>query len=188
MPITLQKNQAITLVKADKSPLSRIRLGLGWEAAKRGFFGGSKNVDLDASAILISGQEAIDIVYYGQLKSRDGAIRHTGDNLTGDGDGDDEQILVNLNELPAHIDKVVLVVTSYSKQTFDSVRDVYARVNDVADYDTEIVRYSLGDTGRHTANIIAKLTREPGGWQFTALGIPADAQVAKTLVPLALQA
>ena len=189
MTITLKKDQAITLEKADHTPLGRIRLGLGWDAAKAGLFGRRKNIDLDASAILISGQAALDIVYFNQTTSRDGAIQHSGDNVTGDGDGDDEQILVNLTALPDHIDKVVFVITSYTGQTFDQVENVYARVNDIARYDDEIARYNLADTtAKHTANVIAKITREPSGWKFTALGIPANAQMAKGLVGVALEA
>jgi tellurium resistance protein TerZ len=187
MSISLAKGQAISLEKADHTPLHRIRLGLGWDAAPRGLFGGrSKDVDLDASVILFAGQKAVDIVYYGQLRSQDGAIVHSGDNRTGDGNGDDEQILLDLANLPEHIDGLALVITSYTGQTFNDVRNVYARVNDVAALDEEVIRYDLADTGPHTGNVVAKLTRSATGWKFTALGIPANGKVAKDLVPAAL--
>ncbi len=186
MSISLAKGQAISLEKADHSPLSRIRLGLGWDAASRGLFGRTKEVDLDASVILFAGAAAVDTVYYGQLKSHDGAVVHSGDNRTGDGDGDDEQILIDLAKLPDHIDAVAIVITSYTGQKFNEVKNVYARVTDIADYDSEVVRYDLAETGSSTGNVIAKLTRTAAGWQFTALGIPADGRVAKDLVPAAL--
>ncbi|WIE81119.1 TerD family protein [Curtobacterium sp. MCSS17_016] len=186
MSINLAKGQAISLEKADHTPLHRVRLGLGWDAAPRGLFGRTKEVDLDASAILLSGQKAIDIVYYGQLSSKDGAITHTGDNRTGDGNGDDEQILINLAQLPEHIDTVVFVITSYTGQRFNEVQNVYARVNDVASHDEEVARYNLAEYGDTTGNVIAKFTRAGTGWKFTALGIPANGKTAKALVPAAL--
>lgn len=186
MSISLAKGQAVSLEKADHSPLHRVRLGLGWDAAPRGLFGRTKEVDLDASVIVFAGQKAVDIVYYGQLRSNDGAIVHSGDNRTGDGNGDDEQILIDLANLPTHIDGLALVITSYTGQTFDDVRNVYARVNDVASLDEEVIRYDLAETGPHTGNVVAKLTRSSTGWKFTALGIPATGAVAKDLVPVAL--
>lgn len=186
MSISLAKGQAISLEKADHTPLHRIRLGLGWDPVPRGFFGRTKDVDLDASVILFAGQKAVDIVYYGQLRSQDGAIVHSGDNRTGDGNGDDEQIVLDLANLPKRIDGLALVITSYTGQTFDDVRNVYARVNDIASLDEEVVRYDLAETGPHTGNVIAKLTRAVNGWKFTALGIPANGKHAKDLVPVAL--
>jgi tellurium resistance protein TerZ len=186
MSISLAKGQAISLEKADHSPLNRVRLGLGWDAAPRGLFGRTKEVDLDASVLLFAGPAAVDTVYFGQLKSLDGAVVHSGDNRTGDGDGDDEQILIDLAKLPDRIDSAVIVITSYTGQKFNELKNVYARVNDVVDFDREVVRYNLADTGSTTGNVIAKLTRSGSGWQFTALGIPANGKTAKDLVPAAL--
>ncbi|SDH48920.1 TerD family protein [Microbacterium sp. 77mftsu3.1] len=191
--LTLQKSQSLTLAKADGSALTKVRLGLGWDAVRKGgFFGflGSTEIDLDASAILISGTREVDTVFYGHLRSGDGSIRHTGDNLTGDGDGDDEQIIVDLQAVPASVDKIVFVITSYSGQTFDQVENVFARVVDLSGgREEEVVRYDLGtDGGNGTANIIAKLTRTGSGWDFTALGTPAKAKTPSKLVPAAISA
>lgn len=185
--LTLQKQQSLTLTKPDGAALTQVRLGLGWDAVKssgfRGFFGGGGEIDLDASAILISGQRVADTVYYGQLRSSDGSIQHSGDNLTGAGDGDDEQIVVDLTRIPSNIDKVVFVITSYSGQTFAQVENVFARVVDLSGRENEVVRYDLGrDGGNGTANIIAKLTRNgQGAWDFTALGTPGTGKTPNKL-------
>lgn len=193
--LTLQKNQALTLAKPDGTGLTKVRLGLGWDAKRasgglRGLLGGrSGEVDLDASAILIGNGRVTDTVYYGQLRSTDGSITHTGDNLTGDGDGDDEQIIVDLTRIHPAIDTVVLVITSYSGQTFDQVENVFARVVDIAGGQGEVVRYDLGrDGGTGTGNIIAKLTRNGQGWDFTALGTPANGKTPSKLHSAALAA
>lgn len=189
MGISLQKDQSLTLVKDNGTALSTIQLGLGWDAAKRGLLGRTREVDLDASAILISGTRVHDIVYFGQLRSRDGAIHHTGDNVTGAGDGDDEQILINLDRVDASVDKIVLVITSYSGQTFADVTNVFARVVDTTSTpEREAVRYDLRDGGTSTANIIAKITRTADGWAFTALGIPAAGKTPQKLTTQALSA
>lgn len=190
--LTLQKSQSLTLAKTDGAGLTRVRLGLGWDAARtglRGLFGGGGEIDLDASAILVGNGRVTDTVFYGQLRSLDGSIRHTGDNLTGDGDGDDEQILVDLTRIPAHVDKVVFTVTSYSGQKFTQVRNAYVRVVDLTAGEREVVRYTLGaDGGASTANIIAKITRTGDGWAFTALGTPTTGKTPSTLHSEAIHA
>jgi tellurium resistance protein TerZ len=187
MTISLTKDQAISLVK-DGRGLSNVRLGLGWDAAKKGLFGKTTDIDLDASAILVSGSRVLDTVFYGQLTSKDGALRHTGDNLTGDGDGDDEQILIDLDRVNPSVDKIVLVITSYSGQTFTDVQNVFARVIDLSGPNREVVRYDLADGGNGTANIIAKLTRTPTGWTFTALGTSATGKTPSKLTDHAISA
>ena len=194
MTLTLQKQQSLTLTKPDGAALTKVRLGLGWDAVNsgglRGLFGGGGEIDLDASAILISNGRVADTVYFGQKTSRDGSIRHSGDNLTGAGDGDDEQIVVDLTRIPADIDKVVFVITSYSGQTFAQVENVFARVVDLSGRENEVVRYDLGrDGGSDTANVIAKLTRNTsGGWDFTAIGTSAKGRTADRLHNAALTA
>lgn len=190
--LTLQKQQSLSLTKADGTALTKVRLGLGWDEIKRtglrGLFGGGE-IDLDASAILVGGGRVLDTVYYGQLRSRDGSVRHTGDNLTGAGDGDDEQILVDLNKVPNNVDKIVFVITSYSGQCFDQVENVFARVVDLSGAENEVVRYDLGrDGGNGTANVIAKFTRTGSGWEFTALGTPAQGKTPNKLYDLASRA
>lgn len=188
MGISLTKDQTLSLVKDTGGALSSVRLGLGWDAVKKGLFGRTREIDLDASAILISGDRLLETVYYGQLRSRDGAIVHTGDNLTGAGDGDDEQINIDLDRINPSVDKIVLVITSFSGQTFNDVENVFARVIDTTGPESEVARYNLRDGGNQTANIIAKLTRTPEGWAITALGTPASGKTPQRLTTQALSA
>jgi tellurium resistance protein TerZ len=133
MAINLQKGQKISLSKESGGTLSKVVMGLGWDAKKsgggmlKGMFGGgsSSSIDLDASCVLFNDQnKVVDTVYFGQLKSRDGSIVHTGDNRTGDGDGDDEQIIVDLDKIPATVKSLVFTVSSYTGQTFAEVENV----------------------------------------------------------------
>jgi tellurium resistance protein TerZ len=188
MGINLSKGQTIDLTKRDGGTLSHATLGLGWDARvveKRGLFGGVKktqqNIDLDASALLCSGGTVQEIVYWGHLASDDGTVRHLGDNLTGEGDGDDETIQVVLNGLPPAIDAVYLVVNSYSGETFSEIDNAFVRVLDPAAGDAELVRYELSEAGPHTAMIMAKLTRSGTGWTITALGQRAEGRTAEEL-------
>ena len=118
MGLSLQKGEALSLKKNDGAALTRVRMGLGWDSAapvKRGLFGGVKkaaDVDLDASAIFFDGAgKAVDTVFFNQLQSKDGSTQHTGDNLTGEGEGDDEQILIDLTQVAADVERVVIVVS-----------------------------------------------------------------------------
>ncbi|MCU1406034.1 MAG: TerD family protein [Glaciihabitans sp.] len=187
MAISLVKNQTLSLQKSDGGALTEVSLGLGWDAAakKGGFFSrGGGSIDLDASAILLdASKNVIDSVWFGNLKSADGSIQHSGDNLTGDGDGDDEKIQVDLTRVHPQVQTIVLVVTSYQGQTFDKVANVFARVVDISGgRTTEVVRYDLSDTGTKTGSVIAKLARSGSGWSITALGNPANGKTAKDLV------
>jgi tellurium resistance protein TerZ len=186
MAISLVKNQTLSLQKSDGGDLTQVSLGLGWDAAKKGgfFSRGGGSIDLDASAILLdASKNVIDSVWFGNLKSADGSIQHSGDNLTGEGDGDDEKIAVDLTRVHPAVQTIVLVVTSYQGQTFDKVANVFARVVDVSgSRTTEVVRYDLADTGTKTGSVIAKLTRSGSGWSITALGNPANGKTAKDLV------
>ena len=117
MAINLEKGQKINLEKADGSSLQQIFLGVGWDVAKSkglfGFGGGSGDIDLDASVILFDeNKQVVDVVYFGQLRSKDGSIVHSGDNLTGAGDGDDEVIRVNLNQVPSHVKSLAFTMES----------------------------------------------------------------------------
>ena len=122
MAVNLQKGQKISLEKEAGGTLSSIVMGLGWDAVKKsggffGFGGGSAEIDLDASCLLFDeNKQVLDSVWFRQLRSRDGSITHTGDNRTGDGDGDDEQIIVNLNSVPANIKSLVFTVNSFTGQ------------------------------------------------------------------------
>lgn len=188
MTISLTKGNSLSLKKADGGVLSRIVLGLGWDEASGGlrgmFGGGGGSVDLDASAILYDADKRhVDTVYYGQLTSHDGSVKHSGDNLTGAGEGDDEQIVVDLTRVPANVENIVFVITSYSGHKFDRLKNVFARVVDASSGSgSEVVRYNLAESANTTANIIAKLSRDGGQWKFTAIGEFDDARTANKLV------
>jgi tellurium resistance protein TerZ len=112
---------------------------------------------------------------------------HTGDNLTGKGDGDDESIMVDLPRVPPAVAHIVFVVNSFSGQNFTQIENATARVVDSADRDKELVRYELSGSGSHTAVVMARVSRTGSGWSFTAIGTPGNARTADQLVPLALQ-
>jgi len=193
MGLSLAKGQSLSLTKQNGESLTKIRLGLGWDSAvpaKRGFFGGTKTVeiDLDASAILFdANRQPLDSVFFNNLKSKDGSIRHTGDNLTGAGDGDDESITVDLGAVSSAVAHIVFVITSYSQQTFDMVENAFCRVIDESVPATpEVAKYQLTESGRYTAMIMAKLSRGNGGWSFHAIGAPANGKtVYDVLAPAA---
>ena len=191
MGVNLTKGQTVSLVKQSGGSLSQVRMGLGWDAIKKkGLFGGTKevSVDLDASAILFAADKRVlDVVYYGNLRSADNSLIHTGDNLTGAGDGDDESIMVDLPRVSPQVAHIVFVVSSYSGQNFAQIENAFARVVDSADRDTELVRYQLTGSGTHTAVIMARVSRQGNGWTFTAIGSPGNARTADQLVPLAAQ-
>ncbi len=185
MTVTLTKGQKLSLRKQDGATLTRVRMGLGWDAMKKkGFFGSrSQTIDLDASALLFDRSGGlVDQVWFKQLTSRDGALRHTGDNLTGDGDGDDESIKVDLTKVSAAVHTIVFTVNSFTGQDFSQIENAFCRVVD-ENGETEIARYDLTGSGRHTAQIMAKLTRDGDGWAMTAVGSAASGRTFKDLLP-----
>ena len=186
MGVNLQKGQKVNLKKADGQALSRIRVGLGWdpvEQEKKGglfgaIFGGSApDIDCDASVIVCQGGRLAsrdDVVYFGNLKHSSGAIRHTGDNLTGEGEGDDEQILVDLTAVPAAYDKLVFVVNIYDcqsrKQDFGMIANAFIRICD-ENTGEEFCRYNLSESyAGMTAMIFGEIYRYNGEWKFNAIG------------------
>lgn len=189
MGLSLQKGQSLSLTKRNGESLTYIRLGLGWDSAvpaKRGLFGGARpvEIDLDASAILFdANKQPLEAVFFNQLSSRDGSIQHTGDNLTGEGDGDDETILVNLASVSPAVEHIVFVITSYSQQTFDMVQNAFCRVlDDSVPGSPEVAKYQLAESGRYTAMVMAKLSRVGGAWNFQAIGTPANGKTAHDVV------
>ncbi len=174
MSLSLAKQQTISLEKTKGSALGTVRLGLGWDAADKGFFGTllgrDEDIDLDASCIVMDkNQQAIDQIWFGQLESNCQKIIHSGDNRTGDGDGDDESITVKLSELRPHIQSLVFTVNSFTGQNFSKVKNAYCRIIDV-DAQKELARIDLSDKGSHTGLIMAVLKRNGADWEFKAIG------------------
>jgi tellurium resistance protein TerZ len=175
MAIDLQKGQKISLSKeAGGGTLTKIVMGLGWDAKKtKGFFGlGAKDqeIDLDASCVLFNEAKLpLDAIYFGQLASKDGSIKHTGDNRTGAGDGDDEQIMVDLSKVPAEVKSIVFLVNSFTGQNFSQIENAYCRVVNGAN-NQELAKYDLSCTGSHTAMIMAKVYLHNGEWKMHAIG------------------
>ncbi len=188
MAVNLQKGQKISLEKEAGGTLSSIVMGLGWDAVKKsggffGFGGGSAEIDLDASCLLFDeNKQVLDSVWFRQLRSRDGSITHTGDNRTGDGDGDDEQIIVNLNSVPANIKSLVFTVNSFTGQDFSQVANAFCRIVDKSS-GKEIARYDLSVQGRHSAQIMAKLYRHNGEWKMHAIGENGTGRTFQDLLP-----
>jgi tellurium resistance protein TerZ len=183
--VNLSKGQAISLEKQDGATLTAVRMGLGWQAAKRrGLFGSrTREIDLDASAVLFAGTEPKDVVFFRHLVSDDGSVRHTGDNLVGGvGQGDDEAILVDLQRVPDHIDQIVFTVNSFTGQTFQEVQDAFCRLVDETN-GQELARYTLAGGGEYTAQIMAKVHRSDSGWTMTAIGAPANGRTFQDLMP-----
>ncbi|STO54032.1 stress response protein [Canicola haemoglobinophilus] len=174
MAISLQKGQKISLEKEAGQTLTRIIMGLGWDAAKKGglfgLFGSNNSIDLDASCLLFNDKkERVDVVWFRQLTSQDGSIKHTGDNRTGDGDGDDEQIIVDLNRVPNYVTALVFTVNNFTGQNFEKVSNAYCRIVNGSN-NKEIARYNLSAQGSHTAQIMAKVYRHNGEWKMHAIG------------------
>ncbi|MBI2571365.1 MAG: TerD family protein [Candidatus Schekmanbacteria bacterium] len=188
MGISLQKGQRISLEKAAGKKLSKMIMGLGWDAVKRtGFmsmFTKQKSVDLDASCVLFdaNGKDR-DQVWYRQLHSRDGSVVHTGDNVTGAGEGDDEQIIVDLANVPADVATMLFLVTSYSGQGFSSVANAYVRMID-DQTKTEVARYDLSCQGDHTAQVMCKIYRHESEWKVQAIGESASGRNLQEVLPV----
>ncbi|MBR4320597.1 MAG: TerD family protein [Oscillospiraceae bacterium] len=186
MSVNLVKGQKVNLQKSDGSTLKNVIVGLGWDAAQpqksgglAGLFGATKtvNIDCDASAFVCQNEHLVsnsDIVYFGKLTHASGAVQHMGDNLTGDGAGDDEQIIVHLTKLPQNYDKIIFVVNIYQAQArnqhFGMIQNAYIRIID-ADTNQEMCKYNLSDNyNGMTAMIFGEIYRSNGQWKFSAVG------------------
>nr|WP_202448576.1 MULTISPECIES: TerD family protein [Streptomyces] len=185
----MTKGQAISLEKKDGATLTAVRMGLGWQAAKRrGLFGSrTREIDLDASAVLFAEKQPVDVVFFRHLVSDDGSVRHTGDNLVGGvgQGGDDEAVLVDLQRVPPHVDQIVFTVNSFTGQTFQEVQNAFCRLVDETN-GQELARYTLAGGGEYTAQIMAKVHRQGAGWTMTALGEPANGRTFQDLMPAIL--
>ena len=174
MPVCLTKGQKVSLTKGNPG-LTNVVVGLGWDV-KQFDTGGS--FDLDAAAFLVTDSGKIsrteDFVFYGNLSHPSGAVQHMGDNLTGEGDGDDEQIKVNLAAVPENISKIAFTVTIYEaeqrRQNFGQVNNAFIRIYNEANGE-ELLRYDLGeDFSIETAAVFGELYKNNGEWKFNAIG------------------
>ncbi|WP_406305702.1 TerD family protein [Streptomyces sp. NBC_00879] len=182
--VSLQKNQTVSLVKGGRPLLSQVKMGLGWEPAFRG-----KDIDLDASVIAYGpNRNHIDSCYFGKLSILNGAIKHSGDNLTGEGAGDDEVIVVDLGRLPADATGLVFTVNSFSGQKFTEVAKAYCRLIDAASGE-ELVRFDLTGAEPQTGVMMAKLIKQfSGEWEMTAMGDFVKSRTVRGMVKPAAQA
>ncbi|GGY56591.1 transport-associated protein [Streptomyces omiyaensis] len=182
--VSLQKNQTVSLVKGGRPLLSQVKMGLGWEPAYRG-----KDIDLDASVIAYGPQRNhLDSCYFGKLTILGGSVRHSGDNLTGEGAGDDEVITVDLGRLPADATGLVFTVNSFSGQKFTEVAKAYCRLMDAATGE-ELVRFDLTSAEPQTGVMMAKLIKQfSGEWEMTAMGEFVKSRTVRGMVKPAAQA
>ncbi|WML36892.1 TerD family protein [Clostridium sp. OS1-26] len=182
MAINLVKGQKIDLTK-NNSGLKKLLVGLGWDPIKqekKGFlgFGSSQaDMDIDASVIMLRNDKLVDkgdIIYFGNLRSRCGGVAHMGDNLTGGGDGDDEQILIDLSKIPQDVNKLMFVTNIYNcikrKQHFGMVKNAFIRIADSSN-NQNIAMFNLTeDYTDKTALVVGSVYRHSGEWKFAALG------------------
>lgn len=182
--VSLQKNQTVSLVKGGQPLLSQVKMGLGWEPAY-----GGKDIDLDASVIAYGPQRNhVDSCYFGKLSIVNGAIKHSGDNLTGEGGGDDEVIVVDLGRLPQDVTGLVFTVNSFSGQKFTQVAKAYCRLLDAATGE-ELVRFDLTNAEAQTGVMMAKLIKQfTGEWEMTAMGDFVKSRTVRGMVKPAAQA
>ena len=174
MPVNLKKGQKVSLTKGNPG-LSKVVVGLGWDVNQ---FDTGGDFDLDASAYLLTDAGKIsrqeDFIFYGNLTHPTGCVSHQGDNLTGVGEGDDEQIKVDLSLVPANISKIAFVATIYDaetrRQNFGQVNNAFIRIYDESN-GNEILRYDLGeDFSIETAVIFGELYKNGSEWKFNAIG------------------
>jgi len=176
MAVNLSKGQRVNLEKG----MSMALIGLGWDTNR---YDGGADFDLDASAFLLGANGKVrtdaDFIFYGNLQSEDGSVRHTGDNLTGEGEGDDEVIIINLSKIPADIQKIAITVTIYDaparRQNFGQVSNAYVRVARMANENdttgTEVLRFDLVEEfSIETALVVCEIYRNNGEWKFNAVG------------------
>ena len=187
MGVSLSKGQKISLEKEAGGSLNKVVMGLGWDAVKsKGFLGFGRSapeIDLDASCLLFGEQgELVDTVWFRQLRSQDGSITHTGDNRTGAGDGDDEQIVVELARVPANVKSLVFTVNSFTGQNFSQIDNATCRMVNAAN-GQEIARFNLTLSGSHTAQIMAKVYRHNGEWKMHAIGETGNGRTFGELLP-----
>ena len=176
MGVNLSKGQRVSLDKNMQMAL----VGLGWDTNK---YDGGADFDLDASAFLVGANGKVrndnDFIFYGNLQSTDGSVTHTGDNLTGEGDGDDEVLIIDFSKVPADIEKIAITVTIYDAQArgqnFGQVSNAYVRVARMANANdtvgTEVLKFDLVEEfSIETALVVCEIYKNNGEWKFNAVG------------------
>lgn len=174
MGVNLTKGQKVSLTKTEKG-LEKIRIGLGWDTNR---FDTGESFDLDSAVFLLGENGKVpaqdDFIFYGNLEHKSGAVKHLGDNRTGEGEGDDEQIFVDLSKVPQNIKKIVFTVTIYDadkrRQNFGQVSNAFIRILN-EEKNTEILKYDLDeDFSIETAVIFGEIYNHNGEWKFNAIG------------------
>ncbi len=174
MPINLTKGQKVDLTKGNPG-LKNVMVGLGWDVNA---FDSGADFDLDAAAFMCGANGVCptekEFIFYGNLVHSTESVQHMGDNLTGGGDGDDEEIMIDLEKVPANIEKIAFTVTIYEaekrRQNFGQVSNAFIRIVDSSN-NTELIRYDLGeDFSIETAIVVGELYRNNGEWKFNAIG------------------
>ncbi len=180
MAVNLQKGQKVELRKSNGGDLTKVMVGLGWDEIKqtKGFFlkKNTQEIDCDATALLLQNGKFVssaDMIYFGNLTHESGTVRHMGDNLTGEGEGDDEQIAVDLQRLPKVYDRIVFVVNIFQAkargQHFGMLQNAFIRICD--DNGLELCKYDLNENyNGMTAMVFGELYRHNGAWKFNAIG------------------
>ncbi len=184
MAVNLQKGQKVNLTKSNGKKLTKLMVGLGWDAAEpesggflKKLFSGKQDIDCDASVFVCKGGKLTDkndVVFFNNLKHKSGAIQHMGDNLTGEGEGDDEQIFVDLDKLPADYDKLIFVVNIYKavdrKQHFGMIKNAFIRIVD-NETGEELIHFNLSDNYDNMLAMVAgEVYKKNGEWKFNAIG------------------
>jgi len=174
MAVSLTKGQKVDLTKSNPG-LQKVMVGLGWDTNK---YDGGHDFDLDASVFLLAANGKVrndaDFIFYNNLTGGDGSVQHMGDNLTGSGDGDDEQVIIELLKIPADLEKIAFTVTIHDAearaQNFGQVSNAYIRIVN-AENNVELIHYDLGeDFSIETAVVVGELYRNQGEWKFNAIG------------------
>ena len=168
--IELTRDQEMVLAREDGTSLGRLTMGLGWDKKPgAGFIGtGAPDVDLDASAVQYAGEQLFDLAFFNHLETRDGSVTHLGDNISGRGDGDDEQITIDLAKVFPRVDTMLFLVSSYQGHSLEFVRNAYCRL--VAEDGEEIARFTLTEGVPRTGFMMAKMFRDGDQWRLKAIG------------------
>ncbi|MBL4953830.1 TerD family protein [Neobacillus sp. OS1-32] len=191
MAVSLSKGQKVDLTKTNPG-LTKVVVGLGWDTNK---YDGGHDFDLDSSVFLLGENGKVttetDFVFYNNPQGANGAVVHTGDNRTGEGDGDDEQVKINLTEIPANIQRIAFTITIHEaasrNQNFGQVSNSYARIFN-EETGEELIRYDLGeDFSIETAIVVGELYRHNGEWKFSAIGSGYQGGLAALATDFGLQ-